>query len=31
MAKNFAISVGKGEVEAKHGSEEPLKQGSQNY
>ena len=22
MAKNFAISVGKGEVEAKHGSEE---------
>ena len=31
MAKNFAISVGKGEVEAKHSSEEPLKQGSQNY
>ena len=31
MAKNFAISVGKGEVEAKHSSEEPTKQGSSNY
>ena len=31
MAKSFAISVGKGEVEAKHSSEEPTKQGSSNY
>ena len=31
MAKNFAISVGKGEIEAKHSSDEPIKQGSSNY
>ena len=31
MAKNFALSVGKGEIEAKHSSEEPAKQGSSNY
>ena len=31
MAKNFAISVGKGEIEAKHSSDEPVKQGSSNY
>ena len=31
MAKSFAISVGKGEIEAKHGSDEPIKQGSSNY
>ena len=31
MAKSFAISVGKGEIEAKHSSDEPIKQGSSNY
>ena len=31
MAKNFAISVGKGEIEAKHSSEEPLNKDSSNY
>ena len=31
MAKDFAISVGKGEIEAKHSSDEPIKQGSSNY
>ena len=31
MAKNFAISVGKGEIEAKHSSEEPLSKDSSNY
>ena len=30
MAKNFATSVGKGEVEVKH-SEEPIKKTSSNY
>ena len=31
MAKSFAISVGKGEIEAKHSSDEPIKEGSSNY
>ena len=31
MAKTFAVSVGKGEIEAKHSSDEPVKQGSSNY
>ena len=31
MAKSFAISVGKGKIEAKHSSDEPIKQGSSNY
>ena len=31
MAKSFAISVGKGEIEAKHSSDEPIKKGSSNY
>ena len=30
MAKSFAESVGKGEIQAKHGSEETTK-GSSNY
>jgi hypothetical protein len=30
MAKNFATSVGKGEIQAKHGSEETTKSNS-NY
>ena len=29
--KTFAASVGKGEIEAKHSSDEPIKQGSSNY
>ena len=31
MAKNFATSVGKGEIQAKHGGEETVKNGSGNY
>ena len=31
MAKAFALSVGKGEIQAKHGGEETVKNGSGNY
>ena len=31
IAKTFAERVGKGEIEAKHSSDEPIKQGSSNY